>query len=208
METNATIRTVQTEGHCRLSLDRRAADRACQVVEVLCPCNPLDAAHGVSAALEHRDIVVVDASIKTAKVPRKRVRIQRRISMSLTTAPYSKNVHTNPAGTSAPDTSLSRKLRPPVKLMHSPETTGIVTQPLAGLTEPLHAVMVGERRCVGIVLVTSMAVTQNIAYRDKCECCGGCGRGCCHEGEGGEDGFGGEHLGGKIVWWLDGSVVG
>jgi hypothetical protein len=66
-------------------------------------------------------------------------------------ATYSKNVQMNPPGTATLLISLLRKLRPPVKLMQLSETTGRSTQPLRGLIDPEHTVIVGEASCVTIM---------------------------------------------------------
>jgi hypothetical protein len=66
-------------------------------------------------------------------------------------ATYWKNVQTNPPGTATLLTSLLRKLRPPVKLMQLSETTETSTQPLRGLIDPEHTVMIGGVSCVAII---------------------------------------------------------
>jgi hypothetical protein len=94
--------------------------------------------HVPSPAGEHRDVVVVDTTVEAPKAPEKMFRFW--VSLK---AAYSKNVQTNPPGTATLLISLLRKLRPPVKLMQLSETTGTSTQPLRGLIDPEHTVMIG-----------------------------------------------------------------
>jgi hypothetical protein len=62
-------------------------------------------------------------------------------------APHSKKVQTNPPGTLAEDTSLLKKVKPPMKLMQASDTTGMSSHPWGGLREPVQTVMVADTSC-------------------------------------------------------------
>jgi hypothetical protein len=57
---------------------------------------------------------------------------------------HSKKLQTKPPGTWTFEISSLMKLKPPVKLVQVSETTGMLTQPLGGLIDPLQTVTTGE----------------------------------------------------------------
>jgi len=85
----------------------------------------------------------------------------------------SKNVQTNPAGTTAAEISLFKKLNPPVRLLQVSETTGTETHPTP--TPPLQTCTVALVSGTGLAgaaeatekMATRVMVSQPLGPRDK-----------------------------------------